>query len=182
MTDGVESLQVRLMQQFLDEAGPVEWLVVVTTMNYDDGNDLAEWMASHPRLDRASALALFWYSQPGFMQEYPSEDDVPDVARGGWRIVHRLQGRLTGGELVDGGIAFDPRDDDGQDWTGEARNGADAAWQIPEELFRAVPGQEINTGDYAADHEWEDGMPPAVWEVLEEAFDDEDDWDEDEDD
>ena len=141
-------------------------------MNHD-GDGLVEWMAAHPRLDRATALALYWHSQPGYHQAFASEEEVPDVNRSGWRVIHRLQQRLTSGDLADHGLVFDPTDDAaGHEWISEARTGADAAWQLP--------GEEVDADDWAAEHEWEDGMPPAVYEVLEEAFDnDEDDEDED---
>ena len=105
---------------------------------------------------------------------------MPDVNRSGWRVIHRLQEHLTSGDLADHGLVFDPTDDAaGHEWISEARTGADAAWQIPEELFRALPGEEVDADDWAAEHEWEDGMPSVVYEVLEEAFDDDED-DEDE--
>ena len=148
-------------------------------MNHD-GDGLVEWMAAHPRLDRATALALYWHSQPGYHQAFASEEEVPDVNRSGWRVIHWLQERLTSGDLADHGLVFDPTDDAaGHEWISEARNDADASWQIPEELFRALPGEEVDADDWAAEHEWEDGMPSVVYEVLEEAFDDDED-DEDE--
>lgn len=170
------------MQQFLDDADPIEWFVTAQTIN-PDGAGLLEWMAAHPRLDRATALALFWHSQPGYHQAFAAKEEVPDVNRSGWQVIHRLKEHLTGGDLADHGIAFDPTDDAGYDWTSEARTDADAAWQVPEELFRALPGAEIDADDWANEHEWEDGLPPVVYEVLEEAFDDDgdDDWDDDED-
>lgn len=135
-------------------------------MNHD-GDGLVEWMAAHPRLDRATALALYWHSQPGYHQAFASEEEVPDVNRSGWRVIHWLQERLTSGDLADHGLVFDPTDDAaGHEWISEARNDADAAWQLP--------GEEVDADDWAAEHEWEDGMPPAVYEVLEEAFDNED--------
>ena len=113
-------------------------------MNHD-GDGLVEWMAAHPRLDRATALALYWHSQPGYHQAFASEEEVPDVNRSGWRLIHRLQERLTSGDLADHGLVFDPTD------------------------------------DWAAEHEWEDGMPSVVYEVLEEAFDDDEDNEDDKD-
>lgn len=41
---------------------------------------------------------------------------------------------------------------------------------------RALPGEEVDADDWAAEHEWEDGMPSVVYEVLEEAFDDDEEY------
>ena len=146
--------------KILDDVDPIEWFVTAQTMNHD-GDGLVEWMAAHPRLDRATALALYWHSLPGYHQAFASEEEVPDVNRSGWRVIHRLQERLTSGDLADHGLVFDPTDDAaGHEWISEARNDADAAWQIPEELFRALPGEDVDDED-DEDEEYE--APVYTW-------------------
>ncbi|WFR71041.1 DUF4274 domain-containing protein [Prescottella defluvii] len=84
MSVDFDELELRLMREFLESASVAEWLVTALTMNYDGKSELIAWMATHPRLDRATAAALYWYSQPSYYQRFRSESDVPPVNRAGW--------------------------------------------------------------------------------------------------
>lgn len=175
-----DELELRLMREFLETATPVEWFVAACTMNYDGKSELILWMAAHPHLDRATAAVLYWYSQPGYYQRFGTESEVPGVNRDGWRIVHALQERVISGTIGRQGVAYDPANDPspigaptlpGYDWTAEALTEADSpAWSIPSQLFQPVLGEEVHAGRYAEEAGWEEGMPPSVLSVLEQAL------------
>lgn len=181
MNIDLDALELELVCTYLMTAPQAEWLVTALSMNYDGKSDLIRWMAEHPRLDRATALALYWYSQPGYFQQFATEADVPSVNRRGWGIVQTLQARLAAGQLIDAGLAFDPANDlasptgdpkhPGHDWTAEALTAADQpAWLIPATLFDGANGDVVDVRAYAAEHGWEEGMPATVFAALEEAY------------
>jgi len=52
-----DELYLDLMKEFLSTATPVEWLAVVTTMNYDGNGALVDWIIKQPKLEPAVAKA-----------------------------------------------------------------------------------------------------------------------------
>ncbi|WP_430334805.1 DUF4274 domain-containing protein [Rhodococcus sp. ACT016] len=183
-----EELELRLMREFLDGASATEWLATALTMNYDGKSDLIAWMAAHPRLDRATATALYWHLQPGYYQRFRSEADVPAVNRAGWTNLHALQDRVCSGAVLAAGATFDPSNDlstptgnpkhPGEDWTAEALGAQDdPGWLIPPAMFESVTGDDVDIRGYVESNGWAEGMPPAVLDELETAWraEDEDD-------
>lgn len=184
--EDLDAMELRLRKEFLAGAGPVEWLVTALSMNYDGAGGLIDWMSSHPRLDRATASALYWYSQPGYYQRFAAEDEVPDVDRPGWAVARRLQERILAGDVLPPGAAFDPGNDlstptgdaghPGEDWAADALTDEDGAvWAIPPAMSEAVAGPELDVRGYVEAQGWEEGMPPSVLAVLEQAWDEEED-------
>lgn len=174
-------LYLDLMKEFLASASPMQWLAVVTTMNYDNGSALADWISKQPKLEPAVAKALYWYQQPGYFQHYASQDKVPSINRKGWARVQALSQRFADGNLAPATIGWDPANDlasptgddkhPGYDWTSEAVKGRDAMWAIPPVMFEAVPGTQPDIYAYVEEQGWEDGMPPHVQDELNAAMD-----------
>ena len=174
-------LYLDLMKEFLATATPMQWLAVVTTMNYDNGSALADWISKYPKLEPAVAKALYWYQQPGYFQHYESQDKVPSINRKGWARVQALSQRFADGNLAPATIGWDPANDlasptgkekhPGYDWTSEAVKGSDAMWAIPAIMFEAVPGTQPDIYAYVDEQGWEDGMPPHVQDELNAAMD-----------
>ena len=104
-------LYLDLMKEFLATATPMQWLAVVTTMNYDNGSALADWISKYPKLEPAVAKALYWYQQPGYFQHYESQDKVPSINRKGWARVQALSQRFADGNLAPATIGWDPAND-----------------------------------------------------------------------
>ncbi|GAB2640637.1 DUF4274 domain-containing protein [Prescottella soli] len=181
MSVDFDDLELRLMREFLESASSTEWMVAALMMNYDGKSELIAWMAAHPRLDRATASALFWYSQPGYYQRFRGEADVPPVNRAGWRNLRALRDRVASGTVAVAGASFDPANDSskptgnpnhpGQDWTAEALGAQDdPGWLIPPLMFESVTGDDVDIRGYAEANGWVEGMPPTVLEELEAAW------------
>lgn len=179
--DDFDALYLDLMKEFLATATPLQWLAVVTTMNYDNGSALPDWISKHPQLEPAVAKALYWYQQPGYFQHYASQDKVPSINRKGWSRVQALSQRFEDGNLAPATIGWDPANDlasptgndkhPGYDWTSEAVKGGEAMWQIPAIMLQAVPGTQPDIYAYVDEQGWEDGMPPHVQDELNAAMD-----------
>lgn len=109
--DDFDALYLDLMKEFLATATPLQWLAVVTTMNYDNGSALPDWISKHPKLEPAVAKALYWYQQPGYFQHYASQDKVPGINRAGWARIQALSQRFEQGNLAPATIGWDPAND-----------------------------------------------------------------------
>ncbi|MEG0053222.1 MAG: DUF4274 domain-containing protein [Comamonas sp.] len=187
--DDFDGLYLDLMQEFLSEATPVQWLAVACTMNYDgNGNGaLVDWMIKQRQLEPAVAKALYWYLQPSYYQHYAVQEKVPSINRKGWARVQALAERFESGKLPEPTIGWDPANDlasptcksehPGYDWTAEEVKGKDAAWSIPAIMRTAVPGPQPDIYAYCDEHDWEEGMPPHVQEALNAAMNEEPDTD-----
>ena len=85
----------------------------------DDSMDPADLLAlaAHPRLACGTLLMLYWRAAPGYYRRYATAAEVPDREQEGYETCGALAGLyLSRTDLADG-IAFDPRNDDGYDWT-----------------------------------------------------------------
>jgi len=97
-------------------------------------------LAAHPALARGTLLMLVWRSAPGYYLRYPDDAAVPEGEREGFetgRALAEIYLRRT--DLRDG-IAFDPRDDDGEDHTA-AYGDAPRRRALPPALLAPVPGE-----------------------------------------
>ncbi|MBV8250115.1 MAG: DUF4274 domain-containing protein [Comamonas sp.] len=179
-----DELYLDLMKEFLSTATPVEWLAVVTTMNYDGNGALVDWIIKQPKLEPAVAKALYWYQQPGYLQHYATPDKVPSINRAGWGRIHALAQRFEDGDLAPASIGWDPANDlasptgndkhPGYDWTSEAVKNGEAKWEIPAAMLKAVPGVQPDIYTYVDEQGWEEGMPPHVQQALDEAMKEDD--------
>lgn len=87
--------------------------------DYEDGAEPADLLAlaEHPKLARGTLLMLYWRAAPDYYRRFASAAEVPDCNREGFETCQSLaEVYLRRSDLGDG-IAFDPRDDDGYDWT-----------------------------------------------------------------
>jgi hypothetical protein len=87
--------------------------------NWDAGTDALWKIIRDPNCDRATALMIYWKSRPEWDLQYAERSEVPD-----WRLeVYDLQLALV--EQYERGfyqlqtLSFDPRNDNGNNWTDE---------------------------------------------------------------
>ena len=97
---------------------PVALHQVAMSWNHDsaDPEDLLV-LAAHPRLARGTLLMIYWRSAPTYYRRYRSAAEVPDAEWEGYELCRALAATYLRRSDLDEGIAFDPRDDDGYDWT-----------------------------------------------------------------
>ncbi|MDU7519911.1 MAG: DUF4274 domain-containing protein [Roseomonas mucosa] len=100
-------------------------------------------LAGHPRLARGTLLMLYWRSAPTYYRRYAREAEVPDTEWKGYEICRSLAAIYLNRSDLCEGIAFDPRNDDGFDWTTAYD---DVPWPgriRSRRLLDAVPGEAV---------------------------------------
>ena len=114
----------------------------------DDGVEPAALLAStaHPRLARGTLLMLYWRAAPGYYRRYASTAEVSDREREDFETCQTLAGLYLSRTDMADGIAFDPRNDDGYNWTTAHDGNADPSrrGEYPSPLLLApVPGEAV---------------------------------------
>jgi hypothetical protein len=80
--------------------------------NWGGGVEAMRQVAEHPNCDAATALLLFWRSDPEYYLQFSSRDDVPNYNRDGFDLTQLIEERfLRGGYSSGGEIGFNPRED-----------------------------------------------------------------------
>ena len=103
--------------------------------NWGGGIEAMMAVAKHPNCDAATALLLFWRSDPEYYLEFLSRDEVPEYNRDGFDLTRLIEEQfLLGGYRSGGEIGFNPREDVR---IGEPVPGRR---EIPEVMMQAVVG------------------------------------------
>jgi len=105
--------------------------------NWDEGVGILRWIVKQESCDRGTALMVYWKSGPGWYTQYARKEDVPSHALEGYNLIKEIERRYRRGFYERGGFYFDPRDDNGYDWTGQ-HAGVEAVSPIPERMYEPV--------------------------------------------
>jgi hypothetical protein len=114
--------------------------------NFDCGVEDLLYVLEHPKLDKSTVLAMYWMLAPGYFQQYETRDKIPSFESNQFNAVLKLHESLYFVQKIDSTIRFDPKDDDGLDWTEEYKiqmrllpqRGNKYFYEIPKEFFNAV--------------------------------------------
>lgn len=90
----------------------------VNAYNWDDGPKPLRKVIEHPRCDLATALYVYWMSEPGEHTAYKKPSDVPSGERHArpWvELLREIEKRVAAGRYKTAMIPFDVRDVDGTD-------------------------------------------------------------------
>jgi len=121
---------------------PAELFYAANRWNWDDGLDGPRALLSHPDFPRAAALLLYWnggydiLTDCGTVEEAEEEFQAGDV----FVLLMALEAAVIAG-LPTHGIAYDPSNDGGTDWTSEGRD--DLVHAVPAVMFDAVDGEAV---------------------------------------
>jgi Domain of unknown function (DUF4274) len=128
-----EEMQAKTAQFLATTTESLELHCFADHWNWDGGMEEMMTIAKHPNCDAATALLLFWRSDPEYYLQFSSRDEVPDYNRDGFDLTQLIEERfLRGGYASSGEIGFDPREDVR---IGEAVPGRRV---IPAQLMQAV--------------------------------------------
>ena len=101
----------------LAKMGPYELHRFADGYNWDDGEKKLFDVVRHPSCDRATALLVYWLSEPGEHTEYPKPTDAPKDARKMVELLREIEKKMAAGGFKSELIPFDLRDVGGTDLT-----------------------------------------------------------------
>lgn len=87
--------------------------------NFDNGVEELLLVLNHPKIDKATVLAMFWMLGPGYFQQYETADEIPEFEVNHFNSVLKVHAFLQTVKKRDQTLSFDPKNDDQLDWTTE---------------------------------------------------------------
>jgi hypothetical protein len=147
------------MRAYLEATSGDAWHVVAWEWNWDGGIEPLEWIVAQPMCDRATALLVYWYGGAGYDARYASRDDVPAYELDVHDLLHGIEQRYLSGFYTRQELAFDPTNDDGEDWT-RLYDDLPKRRTIPAVMLEALQGRTLERPSYM------EGYPPEVCKAL----------------
>jgi len=150
-----------LVRAYLETATPEQWHIYVARSNYDDNVKGLQWLIDNPKLDRGTALMIYWYLGAAYYVQFASEDDMESYQRETFRTLLLIEQRYRDGFYSRDEIWFDPAHSEG----GGPANYPELPQRrrTPELMLQASSGREyvdINPDDY------DDGLPMELVDKL----------------
>lgn len=139
-----------LPADWAESRDPDDWHRLALFGNWDFIEPaLLRRIAERPDCDRATALALFWKSQPEYYLEFPGRAAVPEANGEGYDLLVLIRGRWQAGAYTRAELAFDrERDAWPLDFAElERRFGARVEIFMPRSMRGPLPGRRISQGD-----------------------------------
>ncbi|SEJ02384.1 MULTISPECIES: DUF4274 domain-containing protein [unclassified Variovorax] len=155
-----------LVLSYLESATPEQWHVYAARSNYDDNLPMLRWLVDNPKLDRGTALLIYWYLGAAWYVQYASEEDIEDYQQEDFEVLKLIEQRYAEGFYAASRIWFAPEHSEG--------GGPGDYPDLPK--LRPVPVlmlEEVGTEPVDLDPEqYDDGIPFEVAEKIEALFDD----------
>ncbi|SRR5260221_9520852 len=85
--------------------------------NWDDGYEELHAIIAQRQCSLATALMLYWRGQPHYYRKFSHRDQIPFYNLGPYELLKEIEERLRAGVFQHHGIAYDPRQDQGHDFT-----------------------------------------------------------------
>ncbi|SMC29920.1 protein of unknown function [Andreprevotia lacus DSM 23236] len=100
-----------LVREYLQQATPEALHVYAARSNYDDNDKGLRLLIDNPKLDRGTALLLFWYLGADYHARRTVEELEGDELAAD-DLIQLVQARFMGGFYTDSNIFFSPRHSD----------------------------------------------------------------------
>ena len=154
----------QLLIEWMQERGPDDWHRVATNYNWDNGLAPLQWIISQPDCDKATALAIFWMSEPENLFEFSREDEArEDFCTEGSEIELAIANNFRRGFYRRAEILF-PADGAWSldQWRSlEAEQPSDVA-RTTDEMHQGISGREVE----ADGEEFQEGYPKVLWPKI----------------
>lgn len=154
-----------LIAAYLQSATPEQWHIFAATSNYDGNSKSIPWLIDNEKLDRGTAVLLYWYLGAAGCASYGTIDEVPGFQEESYRQILLIEKRVLEGFYPNANIAFDPMASEGGGPKEIDKKNVKRA--IPLEMLRPSPGRQVDHRDDAYD----DGLPLEVCEKISALFD-----------
>jgi len=126
---------------------PIEWHKMAMDWNYDNSRFFFKWLIANNKTEKATILMIYWMSSPKNGFEYQSE----------------IEENYTSEFYDNQNIGFDPKDDQGLDWTKEYPN-LDSS-KIPLVMFNKINGEKVEPSE-----KYIEGIPEDLFTEIEDLF------------
>jgi len=159
-SDEYEVFTREVWHGFLADATAEDIHRSLLTVNWDDADlehPLWARILADPSVDRATALAAYWMSGPRWHKQHTAEE----ACQKDGAVSEEIEERYVAGFWTQAGIGYDPRCDDGQDWT-EEYSDVTTVREIPAVMFEPVCGAVVPRPEDG----WDDGLPHELAERL----------------
>ena len=145
---------------YLTNSTPSDWHQVAWNWNWDNSIESLKWIVENPGTDKGTALLLYWYGGPRFFSQYTDEIQVSQYQLEHYKLLKDIEKKFISGFYKNENIAFDPKNDDGHDWTKEYGD-VEMKVKIPEEMYQPTAGEKLTKVSL------EDGYPDEVLKKIE---------------
>ncbi len=122
--------------KLLDSASSLHYLADI--YNWDDGEEVLDWIISNPKCDKGTALMIFWRAEPDYYTRYQDETDADHDAEE-FRFVKKIIHNFETGFYKREQIHYDPSAD-GHDVDYIDKN---AKWEIPDLMKKSTKGGNV---------------------------------------
>lgn len=156
MNTELTSEQYDRVMRVLYENQPVETLQspeelhqFAWSYNWDDGLEALRRLVNHPLCDKGTALLIYWRAGPGFLYQYVTVDEIPDdyLFKDEYEFVSALEQKYLLNGFASAAIAFDPKKDEGTNWTKEYQE-TSRNRPIPDEMYQRVTGIQLKRAHF----------------------------------
>ena len=103
--------------------------------NWDDGYEELHAIIAQRQCSLATALMLYWRGQPHYYRKFSHRDQIPFFNLGPYDLLKEIEERLRAGGFQHHGIAYDPRQDQGIDFTRCKYKVASLTSPLPDYVF-----------------------------------------------
>lgn len=136
--------------------------------NWDDDKPFLHWLIENPDTDRGTILMIYWKYGPRYWKQFKDREHVlaEDEYVESFDIIQNIEQKYTSGFYKTGRFAFDPnkKDYDGTVWS-EEYSDKPAVSEIPAVMLQKVDGETVEPPE-----DFEEGIPPALIEQMEETY------------
>lgn len=137
--------------------------ILALNWNFDNPKKVIQWIVEQPDTDKGTCLLLYWRMAPDFSKQFVDRKECENTESWyleDYDIIQTLERNYTAGFYKNQRYAFDPRCDDGYDWTATL-DLAEFKVPIPQNMFTPLDGITLNA-PY-----WQDGIPEDLQPTME---------------
>lgn len=121
---------------------PLELHFVADNYNWDDGEEVLNWIINSPLCDKATAMMIFWRAQPDFYTERATKEDA-GIEEETWELLQNIMRNMEQGFYTHAHLEYDPAKDPAAEETDI--DNPDSKWKIPEFMKTPLKGVNVNT-------------------------------------
>ncbi|RQO29717.1 hypothetical protein DBR32_14110 [Taibaiella sp. KBW10] len=144
----IEEIALNKIIDFAKKQNPKVWHQMVIDWNWDNYMSFIDWLVANPDTDKATILMIYWKSNPG--RDFSNKKRIEENYRTGYYKQHFF--------------AFNPQDDEGDDWTTYVKE--EAKNTIPQLMYQKLSGEEVPYPEGFIE-----GIPEDLFNEIEDLYD-----------